>query len=329
MKVLITTSPFGSIDERPLNLLEAAGIEHTINPFGRKIREAELAELVTDCDAIIAGTEQIGSHIMDLAPRLKLISRVGVGLDGVDLLGARERNISVAYTPAAPAPAVAELTVGLMISLLRNAHIANAKMHSGVWERVLGRRISDVTIGIIGAGRIGSGVIDRLESFGPAKVLVNDVRDLRNLKKRSWLEFASRDDVLACSDVVSLHVPLTSRTRGILGYAEMKKMKPDACLINTARGGIINESDLKKILREGYFSGVAVDVFETEPYQGDLIAEPRCLLTAHMGSMSRDCRAQMELEATEQVIEFLMGRPLITPVPDDEYSMRMVEMSGG
>ena len=175
-KVLITTVPFAEKNRLPIEQLNAAGIEYLINPLGRKIKEDELAEMVTDFDALIAGTEPITDKVMASATRLKLISRVGIGLDGVDLLAAERRGIQVSYTPDAPAPAVAELTIGLMLSLLRSIHTVNAQMHRGDWQRHFGRRIPEVTVGIIGVGRIGGRVLRRLAGFGTPRILVNDLR---------------------------------------------------------------------------------------------------------------------------------------------------------
>ena len=169
-KVLITTVPFGDKNRLPLELLESAGVEYLINPLKKKLTEDELLEIVTDFDIIIAGTEQITSKVMDRARNLKMISRVGIGLDSVDLLAAEERGIKVCFTPDAPAPAVAELTIGLMLSLLRSTHVANAELHRGEWVRHFGRRIPEITIGIIGVGRIGQRVLRRLSSFGTPRV---------------------------------------------------------------------------------------------------------------------------------------------------------------
>ena len=173
-KVLITTVPFGDKNSIPLEMLEEAGIEYLINPLGRKLSENELASMVSDFDVIIAGTEEITDKVMDKGKNLKLISRVGIGLDSVDLLAAEHRGIKVSYTPDAPAPAVAELTVGLMLTLLRSVHVSNSQMHEGHWNRYFGRRIPEVTIGIIGVGRIGTRVLNRLQSFGTPKLLLND-----------------------------------------------------------------------------------------------------------------------------------------------------------
>ena len=165
-KVIITTVPFGEIDSYPLDLLEKNNISYLINPLGKKLTESEQVDLVGDCEVIIAGTEEITEKVMLAAKNLKLISRVGIGLDSVDLLAARKNNISVSYTPDAPAPAVADLTMGLMYSSIRNIHIANSQMHQGNWKRYFGRRLTECSIGIIGAGRVGGKVVKNLKALG-------------------------------------------------------------------------------------------------------------------------------------------------------------------
>ena len=321
-KVLITTVPFGEKNRLPIEQLEAAGIEYVINPLGRKLKEDELAEMVTDFDVLIAGTELITDKVMSGASRLKLISRVGIGLDGVDLLSAERRGIKVSYTPDAPAPAVAELTIGLMLSLLRSVHVANAQMHRGEWLRHFGRRIPEVTIGIIGAGRIGGRVLRRLAGFGSPRILVNDIHPDQKVAPELKLEWVDKEEIYRQADVISLHVPLTIQTKNMIRLEHLLQMKPDAMIINTSRGGIINEQDLAQVLGSGHLSGAAVDVFEQEPYTGALALIERCMLTSHMGSMSVDCRTRMEIEATEEAVRFLSGKPLQGLVPSGEYEVQ-------
>ena len=144
LKILITTVPFGDKNRRPLELLENSSVNFLINPLNKKLTEDELSEMVSDVDIIIAGTEPITRKVMENAPKLKMISRVGIGLDSVDLLEARRRGIIVSYTPDAPTPAVSELTIGLMLSLLRSVQVSNIEMHNGRWYRFFGRRLSNV-----------------------------------------------------------------------------------------------------------------------------------------------------------------------------------------
>lgn len=321
-KALITTVPFGDKNRLPLELLEAAGIEYLINPIGRKLKEDELAEMVADFDVLIAGTEPITDKVMSRASKLKLISRVGIGLDGVDLLAAERRGIRVSYTPDAPAPAVAELTIGLMLSLLRSVHASNAQMHRGDWHRYFGRRIPEVTIGIIGVGRIGGRVLRRLAGFGTPRILVNDIHPDLKVAPDLKLEWVDKEEIYSNADVISLHLPLTPHTKNMIRREQLLHMKPDAMIINTSRGGIINEHDLVEVLNSGHLSGAAIDVFEHEPYAGELAQIDRCLLTSHMGSMSIDCRTRMEIEATEEAVRFLTGQDLQGLVPVEEYDVQ-------
>ena len=321
-KVLITTVPFGDKNRLPLELLENAGMEYFINPYSAKLTEGQLAELVTDFDAIIAGTECISEKVMAQASNLKLISRVGIGLDGVDLMAARRRGIKVSYTPDAPAPAVAELALGMMLTLLRSAHVSNAQMHQGRWQRILGRRLAEVTVGILGVGRIGSRVLRRTKAFGTPKILVNDILPNYELNREFKLEWVTKDQIYREADIISLHLPLTHLTKNMIRREQLLQMKPDAMIINTSRGGIINEYDLYEVMKAGHLSGAAIDVFEQEPYAGKLGEIERCLLTAHMGSMSIDCRTRMEIEATEEAVRFLTGLPLESEVPQVEFDVQ-------
>lgn len=323
-RVLVTTVPFAVSNNLPIDLLNSADIEYVINPIGRKLTEVELLEMIGQYDGLIAGTEPIAAAVMRAGERLKIISRVGVGLDSVDLAEAKARDIVVAYTPDAPAPAVAELTVGLMLSLLRHTHVSNQEMHRGNWNRHFGRRIAEVTVGVIGVGRIGGRVLRRLPAFGSPRVLVNDIRPDLGVANDLKLEWVGKEEIFREADLISLHVPLTEQTHGMIGRRELMMMKSDALLLNVSRGGIVDESALFDVLSEGHLGGVALDVFEKEPYAGPLCGIDRCLLTAHMGSMSLDCRSRMEIEATEEVIRFFSGETLRNPVPASEYAVQSV-----
>jgi D-3-phosphoglycerate dehydrogenase / 2-oxoglutarate reductase len=320
--VLVTTVPFGQNNLLPIELLETAGVNYIINPLNKKLTENELADMVSDIDLIIAGTEVISDFVMSKAKRLKMISRVGIGLDGVDLIAAKKRGISVSYTPDAPAPAVAELTIGLLITLLRSVQVSNMQMHQGKWNRLFGKRIADTTIGVIGLGRIGSRVLNRLTVFGTPRLLVNDISPSNDLSNKFKLEWVDKETIYKESDAISLHVPLTKATKNMITKKELRSMKSDAILINTCRGGTINEKDLYSVMKSGHLSGAAIDVFEEEPYNGKLREIERCILTAHMGSMSIDCRTRMEIEATEEAVRFVKGEALLSKVPSEEYDVQ-------
>ena len=321
-RVLITTVPFGVRDRLPLEMLERDGIEYLINPLNKKLNEDQLAELIPDFEVLIAGTEPITEKVLARASKLRLISRVGIGLDSVDLTTARRRGIRVSYTPDAPAPAVAELTLGLMLTLLRSVHVSNVQMHAGTWQRHFGRRLADVTLGVIGAGRIGSRVLRGAAALGAHEILVNDIVPNRELNRELNLKWVRKEDVYRDADVISLHLPRTRATNKMIGRKELLSMKPDAVIINTSRGGIIKERDLYEVLKAGHLAGAAIDVFEQEPYAGELAEIDRGVLTAHMGSMSIDCRTRMEIEATAETVRFLSGEPLEGEVPRSEYDVQ-------
>ena len=321
-KVLITTIPFADKNRLPLDLLEQNNIEYLINPFNKKLTEDELVEMVSDFDVIIAGTEPITKKVMNAATNLKMISRVGIGLDSVNLLEAEKHGIVVSYTPDAPAPAVAELTIGLMLTLLRSVQLSNMEMHIGKWHRFFGRRLSKVVIGIIGIGRIGTGVLQHLQGFGSLKILVNDINSDSNLNKKFNIEWVDKETIYKQSDIITIHTPLTAQTKNMIRKDQLLSMKNDAIIINTARGGIINEQDLYEVMQAGHLSGAAIDVFDFEPYVGKLREIQRCILTAHMGSMSVDCRTRMEIEATEEAVRFLTNQPLEGVVPEEEYAVQ-------
>jgi D-3-phosphoglycerate dehydrogenase / 2-oxoglutarate reductase len=325
-KTLITTVPFADKNRLPLELLEKANIDYLINPLNKKLTEDELADMVSDFDVIIAGTEPITKKVMDAATNLKMISRVGIGLDSVDLLEAEKRGIVVSYTPDAPAPAVAELTIGLMLTLLRSVQLSNMEMHNGKWHRFFGRRLSEVTIGIIGVGRIGAGLIEHLKGFGSINILLNDTgpcsQDWNNIEKEYNIEWEDKEVIYQQADIITIHTPLTAQTKNMIKKEQLLSMKEDAIIINTARGGIINEDDLYEVMQAGHLSGAAIDVFDFEPYAGKLREIDRCILTAHMGSMSIDCRTRMEIEATEEAVRSLTGQPLEGVVPEEEYAVQ-------
>lgn len=321
-KVFVSTVPFGSVDPKPISLLEnCLGCEYVVNPIGRRLKEDELRNFLQDFDALIAGTEPITAQVMDNAPRLKLIARVGIGLDNVDLLAARERGIAVSYTPDAPAPAVAELAVGQMLNTVRGISVADRCIRGGVWERIMGERLANLTIGIIGTGRVGSRVLRHLQGFSPKRILVNDLKPDFNLYSLYHAEFCEKETIYREADIITLHVPMTRLTRGLISAREIEMMKKSVVLINTSRGGIINEADLYEALKAKRIAAAAIDVFEKEPYAGPLATLDNCFLTCHMGSCSKDCRSAMEIQATEEVVRFIRGEPLKSLVPETEYDL--------
>ena len=151
---------------------------------------------------------------------------------------------------------------------------------------------------------------------------MNDINPRAEFSSMSWVQSATKNEIYKQADLISLHLPLTAQTKNMIRYDDLREMKEDAIVINTSRGGIINEHGLARVLNEGHLAGAAIDVFEQEPYRGELRDIERCLLTSHMGSMSVDCRTRMEIEATEEAVRFLSGEPLVNPVPEEEYEVQ-------
>lgn len=316
--VFISTTPFAEFDPAPLRLMEENGISYLLNPTGRKLGRGEVGAHLREARALIAGTEPIGLSDIEAAGRLRLISRVGVGLDNVDLAAARDHGVAVAYTPDAPSPAVAELALGLMIDLARGITRADRMARALRWERRAGRRLADLTVGIAGVGRIGFRVIRLLQPF-QCRILAHDRTPSPHIGPDMGVEWTDWETLLRESDILSLHLPLGPDTRKKLGAAELARMKRDAAIVNTARGGLIDEAALLEALRTGVIRAAALDVFEEEPYSGPLREQDNVILTTHMGSFTEDCRARMEMEAAEETVRFLTGRALRNPVPMELY----------
>jgi len=318
-RVLITTSPFGEADPAALRLLDEEGIVYTVNPFGRRLREEELAEMIGPYEVLIAGTEPITDKTLQRASNLRLIAHTGIGLDNIPLAAARARGIAVTYTPSAPSAAVAELTIGQMLALLRGTVNADRGMRQGVWNRRIGRRISGLTIGVIGVGRVGRLVIEHLQAFRPVRILANDVITDEQFATAMGCLWTDKETIFREADIITLHVPLTRHTRAMIGNRELQIVKHDAILINTSRGGIIDEAALAAALRARHTLSAAIDVFGEEPYTGELATLENCLLSCHMGSCTRDSRLQMELGAAQEVVRYFHGEPFACPVPEEEY----------
>lgn len=318
-RVLITTSPFGEGDPKALRLLEEEGIAYTLNPFGRRLREQELADFIEPYEVVIAGTEPITEAVLDRAPHLRLIAHTGIGLDNIPLAATRRHGITVTYTPSAPSPAVAEFTIGQMLALLRHTVSADRGMRQRLWQRRIGRRLSGLTVGVVGVGRVGRLVIRHLQAFNPVRILANDLITDDQFALQTGCIWTDKETIYREADVITLHVPLTRHTRNMIGPRELEFMKPEAILINTARGGIIDEIALAAALRTRPTFAAAVDVFEQEPYGGELTKLENCLLSCHMASCTRDCRLQMELQAADEVVRYFRGEPFAAPVPESEY----------
>jgi len=298
-KIIISTSSFDLENNPAIEELRAAGLTIATNPFSRKLTEAEIGDLLTDSVVgLLAGVEPLTARVISSATGLRVISRCGVGLDNVDQDAARDRAIEVLSTPDAPVDAVAEITVGLMLATLRRIPEADREVRLGRWPRFKGRLLKAQTVGILGLGRIGSRVADLCCSFG-AHVIAHDPIAEHTPSQVARVDLPT---LLSQSDIVSLHMPCNETTRHLINQENLAQMKSGALLINTARGGLVDEIALLEALRSGQLSGAGLDVFETEPYSGALKDLPQVVLTPHLASSAIESRRAMESEAADNLL---------------------------
>ena len=308
LKIIVTTYPFGDPDPMPLKLLSQITECNTItyNNAKRKYSREEHLEVLKreNPDIIIAGTEKYDKEAYDLCPKLKMISRVGIGLDSVDLKIAQKRGIIVTYTPDAPSNAVAELAVCQMLNMLRRVSWVGSRMRAGHWSRFIGRDIRDCNVGIIGIGRIGNLVIEKLQGLKPRRIYINDIDHMR-MENKDRCEPATKYQILSKCDVVTIHIPWSEENNNFITKEELSLMKPDACLLNMSRGGIVNEGDLYEWLVFNTKASGAIDTFIDEPYTGELTKLGNTYLTPHLGSCTLKSRFDMECGAAEEVISYV------------------------
>ena len=230
---MVSPEQWGACSPLSRSMLEDGGVKIIRNQQKRLLVEEEMKELITGCDVAICGAEPMTAAVMDQAPELRFIARCAVGLDSIDLNAARSRNIGVSYVPGANADAVAELTVSHILTLIRGVQQGDRLMREGTWFRVLGRSLEELTVGIIGMGRIGRRTAKLLSSFG-AKIIANDINPDETINSQLRVEWVSKQRLINESDIICLHVPKTPQTINIIGKTELSQMKNDAFLINTA-----------------------------------------------------------------------------------------------
>lgn len=302
MNILITTSSFSAWDPAPKETLLRAGFTVHENPFKRKLTEAEVIDLLARHKPVglLAGLEPLTAKVLEASVgHLKAVSRCGVGLDTVDLEAARRLGIRVFNTPDAPSQAVVELTLGLILAVLRRIAEADAAVRRGDWKTTMGRLLGSRTVGVVGLGRIGSRVAALCAAFG-CPVLAYDPRPDAALP--AGVKKAAFEELLKASDIVTLHVPLNAENKHLLDSRRLGLMRPGGVLINASRGGLVDEEALAAALKEGRLSGAGLDTFETEPYRGPLRELSQVVLTPHMGSAAEECRSLMEREAADNLI---------------------------
>lgn len=301
-KVLTSPSSMGQCGSEPFDLLRENGYEVINNPYGRKLTEDEVIELAKDCVGIVAGVEPLTPRVMDALPNLKCISRVGVGMDNVDLEYAKQKGIIVVNTPDGPTRGVAELTLAMTLSLLRRIPQADAALHQRKWKKQIGNLFLDKKVGIIGLGRIGKSVAELFRGL-KNPVIGYDPFANEAWAKENGVELASFEEVLKQADILTLHVPGNKDKSPVIGEAELTMMKDGSFLINIARGGVVDETALYDALKKGKLAGAAIDVYTKEPYHGPLCDLDNIIMTPHLGSYAKEGKLQMEIDAVKNFIK--------------------------
>jgi phosphoglycerate dehydrogenase-like enzyme len=306
--VLITWPDYDIADERLGGALEQAGLRIRLAPKHGARSEAELRALLNGAAAAIVSTDPFDALTFRAHPALRVVARVGVGVDSIDLAAATAAGVAVTVTPGANDHTVADHAVALMLACLRRVVEHDAGVRRGAWNRTGDHTpwvLTGATVGLIGYGRIGRLVAERLRGFG-ARILVTDPVAVPDAGE----ELVELPDLLAAADVVSLHAPLLPSTRLLIGAAELRRMRPTAILVNTARGAVIDEAALARALAHGELRGAALDVFGDEPPDpaSPLLSLPNVVLSPHIAGLSDQSIEQMLRRATASVLDVLAGR---------------------
>ncbi len=307
-KFVISTSSFDTDNNPAVQRLVGAGLELVMNPHGRRLTEDEAESLLQDnVVGMIAGVEPLTARVIQSAKNLQVISRCGTGMDSVDQAAAKQQGLIVLNTPEAPAQAVAELTLGFILTGLRQICQTDRLIRAGEWPRTQGGLLAAQTVGLIGLGHIGKRVARLCQAFD-AKVVAYDPHIEQ---APSGITLLSMEQLLKTADIISLHTPYSSELHHLIDAQALMHMKPGAMIINAARGGLIDEQALKEALDNGKLRMAVLDAFEQEPYQGPLLECDNLILSSHVGSLAREARRNMEHEAGENLVKGLIKKGII------------------
>ena len=302
MKRVLIADP---IEESAVAKLKAAGLEIVVR---NAEKDGSIENQIKGFDGVVVrSATKITKEVIDAADKLKLVVRAGVGLDNVDRKAAEAKGVVVQNTPEAPSVSVAEMVFSLMFALARNIAQADSSMKNERWEKkkLGGVELWQKTIGIIGFGRIGIEVARRAKAFG-MEVLAYDVIDIDEACKETGAKKADLDTIIEKADYITLHVPLIPQTKGMIGAKQLKMMKKTAFIINTARGGVIDEKALLDALNEGEIAGAGLDVFESEPpTDWQLVKHPKIVATPHLASSTEEGQVRVGELTVQKVIDGL------------------------
>ena len=314
-KVLITARSVAG-NPQGVAILEAAGHQVFARAGERPWGEEEMLRLIGGMDAAIIGLDLVSARVLAAGfPALRIVARNGAGYSNVDVKAATELRIAVTVAPGANSISVAELVLGLMLSLARHIPALNAGVYQGDWGRALGHELQGKVLGVIGTGHVGSEVIKRAHAFGMSLVAF-DIKPQPELSGQYGVRYVELDEVYRLADFLTLHAPATRETNGLINSRTLSLMKKTACLINAARGELIDETALYQALQTGALAGFAADTLIQEPPPADhpLLSLPNVVLTPHCGGYTQEAVSRASVIAAEEVVRVLAGQAPLYPI---------------
>ncbi|MDD3164415.1 MAG: phosphoglycerate dehydrogenase [Oscillospiraceae bacterium] len=304
-KVLVTPRSFAKTDDAPVRLLQEAGYTIVRNPAGKIMTKEEMQTCIADVDGVIIGVDPLDADVLACAKNLRAIAKYGVGTDNIDKNYAASHHIPVSITAGANSNAVADYAFALMMGCARRVVKIDAMCHEKQWTKVMGADVYGKTVGIFGLGAIGKGVAKRAAGFD-MQVLAYDVFWDDAYAAAHGITRATPAEIFRQADFISLHLPLTDETRGIIGAAELATMKPNVVLVNTARGGLIDEPALIAALQQGRIWGAGIDVFEQEPPANpELYTLDNLIMGSHCAASTNGASETMSMMAAQNLLRDL------------------------
>ena len=305
MRVLITPRSFGKNDTAPFMLLEKSGIEIVRNPRNEILKIPEIIHAAAGCDGIIIGVDPLSREVLETIPNLRAIAKYGVGVDNIDMNYCKEHQIKVSRTVGANSAAVADYAFSLILALARKIVEIDAGCRNGNWNKITTTDVTGKVLGLVGLGAIGKEMVKRAKGFS-MKVLAFDVLWDDEYAKSEGITSASLEDICKQADFISLHVPLFPETKGIIGEKQLAMMKPDTFIINTARGGLIDDMALLHALKNGQIAGAGLDAFSEEPPENeDWYKMNNVLIGSHCAASTVGAANAMSIMAAENIIRDL------------------------
>lgn len=322
---LVVSRSFGVVPTGEAILTDGGFEVHRVGEEHQPLDAQKMVQLVAteNPDVIICGAQPINKYVLAASKKLRMVMMHGIGIDHIDVDAATARGIVVANAPGTNTAAVADLTIATMLAMLRSLCTANQSTKNGEWNRYIGHELGGMTVGVIGTGRIGSEVVRRLHGFAP-RVLAYDPVQNPDLVVKYNVHYVPLRELLKASDIITLHVPLTDKTKKMIGRREFELMKESAYLINTARAELVDEPSLYEFLKARRIAGAAIDVFAMEPPQSSpLLQLDNVLATPHMGAHTYEAMERMDRVCAETIIDTFRGKRcsnVLNPVVLDSFS---------